>query len=66
GVPDKPSFTEGLRVQQLLEAAQLSHESGSWVPLKAGGRRQEAEGRKDKSLCRKFFPIPDSQFPIPK
>jgi len=45
GVPDKPSFTEGLRVQQLLEAAQLSHESGSWVPLKAGGRRQEAGGR---------------------
>ena len=31
GVPDKPSFTEGLRVQQLLEAAQLSHESGGWV-----------------------------------
>ena len=33
GVPDKPSFTEGLRVQQLLEAAQLSHQSGGWVSL---------------------------------
>ncbi|NER51889.1 MAG: Gfo/Idh/MocA family oxidoreductase [Symploca sp. SIO1A3] len=31
GIPDKPSFTEGLRVQQLLEAAQQSHQSGSWI-----------------------------------
>jgi predicted dehydrogenase len=31
GVPGAPSFKDGLRVQQLLEAARMSHESGCWV-----------------------------------
>ncbi|UBF28450.1 hypothetical protein K9N68_11580 [Kovacikia minuta CCNUW1] len=31
GVPSTPSFKDGLRVQQLLEAARNSHESGCWV-----------------------------------
>lgn len=31
GIPSRPSFKEGLRVQSLLEAARRSRESGCWV-----------------------------------
>ena len=31
GVPAKPDFADGLRVQRLIDAAQRSHESGGWV-----------------------------------
>jgi predicted dehydrogenase len=31
GIPSRPSFKDGLRVQSLLEAARKSHESGCWV-----------------------------------
>jgi len=31
GVPARPDFTDGLRVQRLISAAQRSHDTGGWV-----------------------------------
>jgi len=33
GTPARPDFRDGLRVQELIAAAQRSHQSGSWVKI---------------------------------